>query len=256
VNVFAWQYIGAAIFVPLYFLVELESHFIPDNVSDPEVPYLQAKSLLPGAALVIIHLYRMVYFPPEGTTVSQHQAWLAVWQLAPLLCYCVVAAISTYLSTEDKVAAPHQRDADLRWVKATYALFGLFSGVMHVSVMYQLASSQSPSVSLMETFIPRSSSLWQPNTASSVFIAESAFFLQWDYIIIVVVGGIYTTKILQMVYGLNYGIIGGLVLTFSSCVASHIIGSGLVWAVVLLLREEFLRKSFKVGKQSQYSKGL
>lgn len=247
VNVFAWQYLGAAVFVPLYFLVELESHFLVENASDPEVPYLQSKALLPASVITIMHLYRMVYFPPEGTTTSQHQAWLAVWQLAPFLCYCVIAAISTYLSSEDKVVAPHQRAADLGWIKATYAVFGLFSGIMHVSVMYQLASSQNPSVSLVETFIPRLNSLWQPDTASSVFVAESAFFLQWDYIIIVVVGGIYSAQILQTVYDLSYGALGALFSTLIACVVSHVFGPGLVWAAALFLREDFLRRSFRTS---------
>ena len=81
----------------------------------------------------------MVYFPPEGITTSQHQAWLAVWQLAPFWCYCVVTAISTYISSKGKPEASHERDADLRWIKAIYVTFGLFSGIMHMSVMYPVS---------------------------------------------------------------------------------------------------------------------
>ncbi|EOA84356.1 uncharacterized protein SETTUDRAFT_172788 [Exserohilum turcica Et28A] len=253
VNVFAWQYIGAAIFIPLYFMVELESHYFPDKASDPEVPPLHAKALLPASIVTIIHLYRMVYFPPQGTTTAQHQAWIAVWQLAPLWCYCVLTAISTYLSPKDETAPSHERDADLRWIKATYAVFGLFSGVMHVSAMYQLCTSQDPSASLAEAFMPRLSSLWQPDTASSVFIAESTFFLQWDYIVIVVAGGIYVAEILGNVYGLNYGFFGGVVLTLAACVASHFLSLGLVWAVVLFLREDSLRARFRASIKSEGS---
>jgi hypothetical protein len=247
VNVFAWQYLGAAIFVPLYFLIELESHFSSENVSEPEVPYLQSISILPATTVTIIHLYRMVYFPPGGTTTSQHQAWLAVWQLAPFLCYCAVAAISMYLASKDKPLALRHRDADLRWIQATYATFGLLSGIMHTSVMYRLATSQNPSVSLVEAFIPRLGSLWQPDSASSAFIAESAFFLQWDYIIIVIVGGIYVAEIAQTVYGFSYSIVGWSLLTLAACVASHILGPGFVWAAALLLREDFLRLSFSTS---------
>jgi hypothetical protein len=118
VNVLAWQLLGAAICIPLYFMFELEQHAMTSerHVSlDPTVPHLHAKALLPATVLTVLHLYRMVYFPPAGITPSQRQAWMAVWQLAPFFCYCAIAAIVSYFSQTDtkKTAdSPRSRNAD------------------------------------------------------------------------------------------------------------------------------------------------
>ncbi|KAF2129722.1 hypothetical protein P153DRAFT_356419 [Dothidotthia symphoricarpi CBS 119687] len=247
VNVFVWQYLGAAIFVPLYFVVELESHLPQRKAADPTVPYLQAKSLLPASTVTILHLYRMVYFPPAGITTSQHQAWLAVWQLAPVFCYCALAALSTSLSRGDEKLNLQSQNADARWIKATYSVFGAFSGVTHVAVMWLLASSKDTSVSLSAAFIPKIGSLWKSDTANSVFINEYTFFLQWDYIIIVIAGGIYATRIVDMIYylrGCSLGLLSKVVVFIVAGTASHLFGCGLVWAAVLYAREDLLRLEY------------
>ena len=135
VNILAWQLIGAAIFVPLYLMLELEQHSFSSErpvSQDPTVPYLQAKALLPATIITVLHLYRMVYFPPSGITTAQHQAWTAVWQLTPFLCYAAMAAIGLFLTsrnTEQVVESERSSNSDVPWLKAVFLLFGLFSAI-------------------------------------------------------------------------------------------------------------------------------
>ncbi|KAF3054766.1 hypothetical protein CFAM422_013253 [Trichoderma lentiforme] len=170
-NVFCWQYIGAAIFIPLYFVVEVENHFA-GKAPDPAVPHGQAKALLLASVLTIIHLYRMVYFPPASITTSQHQAFMAVWQLAPFFCLATLLAISSCFS-----GSTQSRNADARWIKITCLVYGLLSAVAHIGVHIALSTSHDPSVSQAAAYIPRFDALWRRDTAASVFIEKSIFFL-------------------------------------------------------------------------------
>ncbi|KAI5867876.1 hypothetical protein GGS23DRAFT_613041 [Durotheca rogersii] len=242
VQVFAWQYIGAAIFVPIYFVVELESHFT-DKATDPAVPYLQAKSLLPASILTVMHLFRMVYFPPGNITSSQHQAFLAVWQLAPLFCYCALSAIANYLSSGKGDTVTRARNADVPWVKATYAVFGLFSALVHLGVQWTLATSADPGVSHSAAYVPRLDKLWQADAAARVYIEETTFFLQWDYVIIVAASAVYAVAILEGVYG-RFAVGARAALFLATCATCHVGSAGLVYAAVLSVREDHLRGQF------------
>jgi hypothetical protein len=127
---------------------------------------------------------------------------MAVWQLAPFFCYCAIAEIVSYFSQTDTKTAdsPRSHNANAPWLKAAFALFGFFSVAMHLAVLWELASSQDLPVSHESTFISQHHKLGHPNTAASLYNEESRFFLQWDYIIIVIGAAIYVTVILDRRY--------------------------------------------------------
>ena len=133
--------------------------------------------------------------------------------------------------------------------------------MVHLPTMWQIAVPNDPSISMSSVFIPHLSKLWQPDSAASVYIEESTFFLQWDYIVIVVAGGLYAPTIMDGMYGYRDGGFAiftnaALVLAFS--VASILFSPGLVYAVVLYFREDFLREDHakKHGKRLVHDKGL
>lgn len=240
--------------MPFYCFVELNRHFAPQQASDPSVPFLQAKALLPAAAIAFLHPYRMVYFPPSGTTESQHQTFIANYQLGPFICYALVAASENYLSSDHKDEKSYPANADAPWVKATYAVFGLFSGVVHLTIMRVLLQSNDPSVSLATVFVPQLAKIWRPDAAASLYVEESLFFLQWDFILVVLACSIYITRISEAMYGPHSGDgwlsfkSAALVLLFGiTCV---LLSPGAVVSGVLYLREDFLRQNY-MNKQEK-----
>lgn len=275
VNIFLWQTIGAANFIPLYLAFELDRHFHPHphqkkpSESDPSVPYLKAKSFLPAAVITIIHCYWMVYFPPSGITTSQHQVWLAIWQLAPFFCWALDAALASYLESDpaddnknSKEASANQANphADALYLKATYFSFGLFCASMHLWVLYNLTFSKDPSLSLSSAFIPRNSKLWYPNTGATNWVEESRYFLQWDYIIVVLAAGLYALVITEgtHVRAGKFSTSARSAIFSAFCIACVMFSPGSVCAWVLYWREDFLRRRCveQYGHQKQNGRSV
>jgi len=258
---FSWQYFGTAI-LPYYFYTELNRHFNPSEASDPSIPFLQAKALLPAAAIAFLHPYRMVYFQPSSLTVSQQQSFIAIYQLGPFICYALVAAFVNFLSSDHKDETIHAANADVPWIKGTYAAFGLFSGVTHLSVLRVVMLSKDPSVSLASIFVPRIAKIWRADAVESLFVEESLFFLQWDFILVVLAGSIYVTRISEVTVGLGDGEswlgFRSALMVFSYGIACVMLGPGAVISAVLYLREDFLRKQYaeKVERDSVHGEGI
>ena len=254
--IFCWQYFGTAIFVPIYCFVELQRHF-DSETSDPSVPLLQAKALIPAAAIAVIHPFRMVYFPPSQLTDSQHQVHIAFYQLGPFICYALVATFANYMAADhrDGEAQVTKPNADAWWIKATYAFFGSFSGIVHVATVCKVIFSRDPSLSLDRLFVPRLAPIWQDDAAANMYVEESLFFLQWDFILVVMACSLYVTRIAEAMYGsrtegedgwLAFKSAAVLLGCGVSCVA---LGPGAVVSTVLFLREDLLRKQYMLQEE-------
>ena len=195
-------------------------------------------------------------------TESQHQTFIAIYQLGPIACYALIAAFVNYLSSDHRDEKSHLVDADAPWIKATYAVFGLFSGVVHLSIVCMALRSNESSFSLARLFVPRLASLWGLNAATSLYAEESLFFLQWDFILVVLACSIYITRILQAMYGLYDGDwwlpLKSAALVLALGVACILFSPGAVVSGVLYVREDFLRQKFmeKQGKQLAQSQGV
>lgn len=256
---FCWQYFGTAIFLPFYFYQELNQHFDASRLSDPSIPYFEAKSLIPAAVLAAIHPYLMVYFPWPSTTTPQHQAFIAIYQLGPFMCYSLVSAFANFLSSDRKQAPPQVANSDAKWIKATYAFFGVFSAIVHVAVLGFVWSSRDPSLSLSEIFMPRWGNLWGPNAAAELYVEESLFFLQWDFILAVMCGSLYIARILEGISSAKNGqwpAYKRSAVLLVSGIASVVLSPGLIVSLVLYGREDFLRDSFAQKQSMQKSQLL
>lgn len=236
--------------------MELQRHF-SSEASDPSVPLLQAKVLIPAAAIAVIHPFRMVYFPPSQLTDSQHQAHIAFYQLGPFICYALVATFSNYIAADHRdgkgpVAKPN---ADASWIKAAYAFFGSFSGIVHVATVCRVIFSRDPTLSLDRLFVPRLGPIFHADAAAHMYVEESLFFLQWDFVLVVLACSLYVTRIAEAMYGsreeeedswLAFKSAAILLCCGISCVA---LGPGAVVSAVLFLREDFLRKQYMLQKE-------
>lgn len=186
----------------------------------------------------------MVYFPPASITTSQHQAFMAVWQLAPFFCSAALLAIANCFPGSES----QSRNKDARWVKTTYVVYGLLSAAAQLGVHFILSTSKDPSVSQAAAYIPRFDNLWQQDTAISVFVDKAMFFLQVDYIIIVIASGVYVNANLEGLYGrfTTVGWFASLMLIMAAC---HVFSLGFVYAGILYLREDALRVRYLSEEQ-------
>jgi hypothetical protein len=246
-------------------MLEVEQVFMysskDQGIQDPTVPLLCAKALLPATIVTVLHLYRMVYPPPAKITSSQHQAFMAAWQLAPFFCYCAMAGIILFFtpSTPPKTKmSPRSRNADMPWVKTIFAVFGLFSAAMHLAVLWELAITTNLTVTHEAVFIPQLHKFGYPDTAATLFDEERKYFLQWDYVIIHVAAAIYVTATLNRMYG--FGDVQKVVVFAMASIASHVVSFGTVLAIVLFLRESFVREQIvsteeKGKSNSKHSRG-
>ncbi|KAM5456326.1 hypothetical protein MaudCBS49596_001348 [Microsporum audouinii] len=251
---FCWLYCGTAMLFPSYCFVELRQHFgAGRRPSDPSVPYFQAKALLPAAAVSFLYFYYLVYFPRSGMTESVYTTVIAYYQLGPFICYAMVAALACYLSSDHKPGQNCPPNADARWIKATYAVFGLFSGVMHLSVVGLLLSSVDGSLSLSRVFIPQLSNLLRPDAAASLFVEETLFFLQWDFILLALVCSIYSLRISEGIYcpqGSGWPTLTSAVLGTAFGISCLVFGPGAVVSAMLWLREDFLRQNYASSQKA------
>ncbi|KAI0456730.1 hypothetical protein F5B21DRAFT_502028 [Xylaria acuta] len=245
---FAVQYFGTAIFLPFYFYLDLGQHF-SGKVSDPSVEYREARALLPAAAIAFLNCYRMVFFPPSGITQSMHQAHIAFYQLGPFTCYALVAAFSTFESRNKERSSPQMKNADAWWIKTTYAVFGAFSGVIHIAIVGYAKISSNKSLSLSRLFVPEISRTWKPDAVTIRYTEEHLFFLQWDFILIVLACAVYGTRTLEGMYCKQKGgwtsVQGGAALVLLVGIACMIFGPGATISFILYLREDIIRADYE-----------
>ncbi|KAF1978069.1 hypothetical protein BU23DRAFT_525733 [Bimuria novae-zelandiae CBS 107.79] len=243
---FALQYFGTAIFLPFYFYLDLDHHF-SGGVSDPSVGYLQAKSLLPAVALAFLNCYRMVFFPPSSITQPMHQAYIAFYQLGPFACYAIVAAVSSLDSIKGQQPPRQTKHADAWWIKTTYAVLGLFSGVAHIVIFAYATTSSDASLSLSRLFVPKIDKTWGSKAAEMRYAEEHLFFLQWDFILIVLACALYATRTLEGMYcrrAEGWTSVQGGALVLVTGIACTIVSPGAVVSLILYLREDILRANY------------
>jgi hypothetical protein len=163
-----------------------------------------------------------------------------------------MAAIVLYLTPSDTkrtADSPQPRNADAPWVKSIFALFGFFSAAMHLAVLWEQAQSKDFFSLHDATFIPHLYKLGHPDTAASLFDEERKFFLQWDYVVIVVGAAVYVTVILDRMYK-GFSRMQRLGVFLLATATSHIVSFGAVLAVVLFMREDYLRDAVVVERKN------
>ena len=220
--------------------------------SDPSVPLSVARWILPAAIVGFYNPLRLVWFPPTGTTESQHHSFIALYQIGSLIWFMVVQSLAASFRKSDdsdaKPNAPHP-NSDVGFIKTAYAFGGLFSGVGHVLTCLSIWRSSTPDVSLARVFLPRFSNLFQEDAPLKLYGEENLFFLQWDFIIIILCTSLWAVRTLQ---GMKLGGENEVEWSFQKssfayvilCVANTILGPGAVQSGLLYVREDFLREQY------------
>ncbi|KAJ5705160.1 hypothetical protein N7536_000849 [Penicillium majusculum] len=254
IYVFLWQYLGTAIFFPFYLFVELSQHFGSSDRSDPSISYYDAKALLPATLLAMVLPYRNVYFPPSGTTDAQHHMFIAFYQLGPFATYILTAGIAKYISSGKEEESRLPSNSDAPWIKAIYAVYGIFSALAHIGVILRVAFSSDPTFSLSRLFFPAFQNLWNPEAAARRYVEEHLFFLQWDFILVVLGCSIYASRVAQGMYSSResgsstlFGV-GGILI---ASLASMIFSPGAMITAILYVREDFIRQEYATKQRRE-----
>jgi len=254
---FCWQYVGTAILLPFYFYIELSHHFDKKPISDPSTPYLKAKALLPCCIIGGPGLYRLLFFPPASVSESQHFIFNSWYHVGSIITFVLVCAVSGAMaSTSNKEEPKRATNADLPWIKRTYAFFAAFAGVIHLVVIFYAWNSADPSLSLDKLFVPRFSQIWRADRAERLYVEETLFFDQWDFILVVLQCAIYVSRILEVMYvkDKEWSSLNRSTVVILVSVASTIFSPGLVVSVVLYLREDFIRQQYMDAQTETMSK--
>lgn len=239
--------------MPYYFYVELSHHFNPKKPSDPRASPLKAKTLLPCAIIVGLGLYRMLFFPPAEVSESQHFLFNAYFHLSSLLTFGLTCAVCAAMeSNSNKGARETDKHSDLPWIKRTYAFFGAFAGIVHLIILLYAWMSTDSSISPEQLLVPRFSKIWRADRAERLYVEETLFFDQWDFILIVLQCALYTSRILEVMYckeNKEWSSVkrSGVVIVVG--IACTILSPGLVVSGALYVREDFLRQRFEAAQR-------
>lgn len=185
-------------------------------------------------------------FPPPGTTTSQHQSFITLYQFSPFFVYAIIQTFGSCLSRNEDRTAP--LDADAVFVKAAYLISGIWSAVTYVTTI-TVSIFSDRTFSLWRIFMPSLQAV--SNATAATHIKEGSFlFMQLDYIIVMAACLIYAVKTLELMWqgGPQKGKAlssNGLVIGMATAVAglsSLLIGPGATMSAVLYAREGLLRK--------------
>lgn len=256
---FFWGACGVATLLPIYCHIELEHRRGTTKVEEEtyRMSLSKAKALLPALFIGLAYPYCLMLFPPTGTTVSQHQSWITLYQFSPFFVYAAVQTFgAVWRSQTDNDA---DSDADAPFVKAAYLISAAWSAVAYVSALGIVLTSSDPAFSVWKLFVPSLASI--RNASPDTHIREGSYlFMQLDYLIVAAACVLYAAKTVERMCidvsagntivpaGRRTGAFGAAaMLTGGLCV---LLGPGAMGSLVLYIREGWLRKE-SAGERAQ-----
>ena len=179
-----WNAVGAAIVLPIFFLIQLQT----SEPSDSRLPLNDATALLPAILGSYVPLVLMLSPPLVDYTVDQHQTFIAIFQIAPLIFSAMQHALAALLaSTSTGNGNPGKSK---RYVVGAYLFTGACSAAAHGYAMLTALFSGDQAISFKRVYVPSPSKV---DRASVEKITEGAhLFLQYDYMIISLTCILYT----------------------------------------------------------------
>lgn len=209
----------------------------------------KARALLPALIIGLFYPYYLVLYPPSGTTASQHQSFIAFYQLSPFFVYIAIQTMSCLLPApmDSPMDTSDGVGKDASFAKTSYAVSGVWAAIAYVSTVIIALTSSDPEISLGNMFIPSISDVG--NATAATHIKEGSFlFMKIDYIMVLIACVFYAAKTLELMWvggperakgiASHRLAVVGFCLTF---VGSLIVGPGAVVSAVLYTREDKLR---------------
>jgi hypothetical protein len=189
-------------------------------------------------------------FPPNGTTRSGHQLWIALYQFSPLITQAIISIVEYALPALEKKKNDDGAAAGyMSIVQGLYVLSGICCAAAHLSTMSMALLSTDPSISLHRIYLPIPSKV---DKSGDSRITEGAhIFMQFDFIIMSLSCLIYVATIMsQMGSGSPVEVrnAGGQSEIYwrylIALLAIIALGPGATMSIILYIREEWLWEQF------------
>ncbi|KAK2596117.1 hypothetical protein QQS21_006464 [Conoideocrella luteorostrata] len=256
--VFVWMWLGTGVFMGLFCYYDLLFHYHDrpkKHDQSVNVPYRYAVLIPFATALAYIWPYVLIHFPPPGLTIAQHHQVIALNQLGSIFCHLLVTGGASCFSSSCSDQKLRTEKSDMPWIKCTYALFGTFSLVLHLATIGTILRSDDPTVSLSKVLVPKFAHMLGTERSKSVMMApEVHFFLQWDFILFVVITALWGTRVVENMRsptagGWSCSIKAGLMAAFIGL--GYLINPGTILCTILYLREGLLREYSEIDGEKK-----
>lgn len=156
-----YQTIGAAVIIPLYYLIHTLS-------TRPDTYYRAGRAVsLPYArgllfSVIVGYLVPTLAMYIPGLSASTAQLLTFIWQPAPMFVNILLLLSSLLLSS---TAPRGARNPDIKHLKRVYSAAGIISAINHVVTLYVCSTSTNPQLSLSYVFLPNRNAWTQSTTA-------------------------------------------------------------------------------------------
>lgn len=119
------------------------------------LPYV--RSILPAVLIGYVVPTILMFWPWKS--LSTVQAMTALWQPAPIAVQVLVTIFASLYGTSRKSPIGHHREAnaapqDLKHLRTIYSVVFVLGAVLHLGVVYTLATSTNPELSFKAVFKP------------------------------------------------------------------------------------------------------
>lgn len=177
----AWQCLGAAISLPLYYHYHL-NWLRGQSVNLPSISSPFAKAI-PISFAVGAFLPAVVGMLPTWVDRGSqtHQVILALWQLDPVWVSLVQSASIAIISLFHSTDQTSDGEISSPWIRFSYLVGALCSATGHIYAVGKIAVSTEPSMSLLAAYVPKDFTGLRDNLK---LIDGPWLYLQYDCIII------------------------------------------------------------------------
>ncbi|KAK4240604.1 hypothetical protein C8A03DRAFT_31310 [Achaetomium macrosporum] len=241
-----WQLFGAAIILPLYYVIHLRW------ASQNTLPQLsnvdRARALTPAFLLGVVAPTAVVMAPTwVPRSAEAHQTIVTLFLLSPFWVSGIVMAatrVSAWFSSlSSSTTARRNKGAATWWVKAVHLQTALVSAAAHLYVMYRVFfdPTDPEKVDLARMYVPVPPN--GPAGLTDAITSGSWLFLQFDHIIISLSSLSWALLLLEKTpLGPH---LGKAALVLVLLIAALLVGPGATVSLALYFREPHLREDVK-----------
>lgn len=146
----AAQFVTAGVTLPVYFISHINS--VPTLTKAlPPQHLLRARTVFVAVVLGYLVPSTFLLYSPRGASVDDIQIIAAIWQPFPLY---ITAAWAILRTLDARAERPTDRARTFNWLRQSYYVCGVLSGIFHLRVMIPALTTSEPAHSFANVFLP------------------------------------------------------------------------------------------------------
>lgn len=166
----AYQTVGGAVIIPLYYLAYTRVSARKDfwSPASRQIPASYAKALLPSLVIGYLLPTILIYLPFADSDLSLTQGLIALWQLSPLIVNMLLFVISAVYGINERSNSKNDDDVskplndDIKYLDRVYLTCFIVSAVAHIGTILVCLLSTHPQHSFMHALVLRPTSNQMP----------------------------------------------------------------------------------------------